>query len=145
MTSKRSGAGGPEVPGSASEPALPPSSEPEQLDLIAWLAEQERLEAEQGTKDAKAEAPLRSQEASEASALMDGAALLLRREDPRLNMRRFYRLSVARSLWGEWGVVRQWGRTGTQGQLRTDWHGEQEEAKAERTRIESAKRRRGYR
>ena len=131
--------------GSAPKPALPPSREPEQLDLIAWLAEQQRLEAEQGTKDAKAEAPLRSQEASEATALMDGAALLLRREDSGQNMRRFYRISVARSLWGEWGVVRQWGRAGTQGQLRTDWHSELEEATVQRRRIEVAKRRRGYR
>ena len=60
-------------------------------------------------------------------------------------MRRFYRLSVARSLWGEWGVVRQWGRVGTQGQLRTDWHGEQQAAVAERDRIEGSKRKRGYR
>lgn len=113
-----------------------------QIDLIDWLAERQRLEAEEASG---AGAGLAPKDTSETTTLLDGAALLLRREDPSQNMRRFYRLSVARSLWGEWGVVRQWGRAGTQGRLRTEWHGEQEAAVAERDRIEGAKRKRGYR
>ena len=112
-----------------------------QLDLIEWLAEQQRLEAE---RTGEPEVGLTAREVSEADLLPDGTALLLRREDPGQNMRRFYRLRVARSLWGEWGVVRQWGRVGTQGQLRTDWHDAQADANAEHDRIATAKRRRGY-
>lgn len=150
MTRRRPGASG-AAPGYAPRPASGPASgpvrapggRPEQLDLIDWLAEQQRLEAEgvSGT-----EAGRDAEGASDVAALTDGtAALLLRREDPARNLRRFYRLSVARSLWGEWGVVRQWGRAGTQGHLRTDWHGACEDAAAERDRIEGAKRKRGYR
>lgn len=60
-------------------------------------------------------------------------------------MRRFYSLALAQSLWGEHGVVRQWGRIGSQGQRRTDWHEGPEAAAAELERMAKGKRRRGYR
>lgn len=99
---------------------------PVQLDLFAWSP------ADAGPAQA---AP---------GAAGDPEPALLRREDPARNMRRFYGLALALSLWGEWGVVRRWGRVGGPGWARTDWHGSREDAAAELARMAGAKRQRGY-
>ncbi|MFV0410931.1 MAG: WGR domain-containing protein [Paracoccus sp. (in: a-proteobacteria)] len=41
--------------------------------------------------------------------------LLLNREDPDLNMHRFYRIECAADLFGGVRLTREWGRTGTGG------------------------------
>lgn len=46
----------------------------------------------------------------------------LRKSEPALNRRRFYRLRVEQSLFGEWCLIREWGRVGSPGTSRTDWH-----------------------
>ncbi|WP_246045398.1 WGR domain-containing protein [Rubellimicrobium roseum] len=43
----------------------------------------------------------------------------LTRVDPAFDLRRFHSLALANSLFGEYGVVRHWGRIGTAGQSRT--------------------------
>ena len=43
--------------------------------------------------------------------------LHLRRIDPACNMRRFYRLSVQRDLFGGACLIREWGRIGYRGQV----------------------------
>ena len=73
------------------------------------------------------------------------AALLLTRVDASRNMRRFYGLALVRSLWGEVGLARQWGRIGSQGKRRTDWHESTEAAAAELERLAQSKQRKGYR
>ncbi|MEM8579604.1 MAG: WGR domain-containing protein [Pseudomonadota bacterium] len=40
--------------------------------------------------------------------------------DPANNKRRFYALSVQQTLFGEWALVREWGRIGVSGRLRSD-------------------------
>ncbi len=45
-------------------------------------------------------------------------AITLRRSDPARNMRRFYRLDVQPDLFGQWCLIREWGRTGAAGQTR---------------------------
>ncbi|TNC46503.1 WGR domain-containing protein [Rubellimicrobium rubrum] len=60
-------------------------------------------------------------------------------------MRRFYSLALVTSLFGEHGVVRQWGRIGSQGKRQTDWHASPEDAVAELEGMARHKRRRGYR
>ncbi|MBP1807606.1 WGR domain-containing protein [Rubellimicrobium aerolatum] len=109
------------------------SREPEQLDLLDWLAAQPPgpapiLPAPMPRPDPAGPAPL-----------------LLTRVDPACNMRRFYSLALVTSLFGEAGVARQWGRIGAQGQRRTDWHASLEAAAAELERMAGRKRRRGYR
>lgn len=42
--------------------------------------------------------------------------------DPAQNKRRFYALFVQRTLFGEWAVVREWGRIGRSGRLRSDFY-----------------------
>lgn len=47
-------------------------------------------------------------------------SLHLRCIDPTKNKRRFYRLSVQANLFGEWELVREWGRIGRSGRVRHD-------------------------
>ena len=108
-------------------------SEPEQLDLLDWLA---------------AQAPCPSPAAPElapASTAERADPLPLTRVDPSCNMRRFYSLALATSLFGEAGVVRHWGRIGTSGQTRTEWYEARDRAAVELERMAARKRRRGYR
>lgn len=43
--------------------------------------------------------------------------------DPANNMRRFYRLSVEPTLFGEFALVREWGRLGSKrGRIKEEWH-----------------------
>lgn len=59
-------------------------------------------------------------------------------------MARFYRLEVRPTLFGEWSVVRFWGRIGTIGRAHLETYLTQEAAMISVDRLEQAKRRRGY-
>lgn len=48
-------------------------------------------------------------------------AAYLERIDRAKNMARYYRLTVVETLFGEWAMVREWGRIGRQGQSREHW------------------------
>ena len=52
----------------------------------------------------------------------------LERIDHARNMARYYRLSVVETLFGEWTMVREWGRIGRSGQSREHWCGSVEQA-----------------
>jgi len=71
-------------------------------------------------------------------------SIYLERIDSAKNMARYYRLSVAQTLFGEWAMVREWGRIGRGGQCREHWCASAEEATAmlEARKIERMKR--GY-
>src|SRR3546814_14439965 len=45
----------------------------------------------------------------------------LERHEPRRNLHRVYRLQLARSLFGHWGLIRVWGRVGRAGRAKTEW------------------------
>jgi len=61
------------------------------------------------------------------------------------NMSRWYRLSIVRTLFGEWSMVREWGRIGQRGQSREHWCATQEEASAMLAAQRALRLRRGYR
>jgi predicted DNA-binding WGR domain protein len=63
-------------------------------------------------------------------------AMHLARIDPEENVARFYKLDVQPTLFGEWAVVRKWGRLGRGGTVRSTPYG---------TASEAIKQRRGYR
>ena len=68
----------------------------------------------------------------------------LRCIDATTSKRRFYALSIQRTLFGEWALVREWGRIGVSGRLRSDLYpsaGPAIDALADLTR---RKTRRGY-
>ena len=68
--------------------------------------------------------------------------LRLERCDPAKRMLRFYALQVTPNLFGEWCLLRTWGRIGRQGQMRTEWFETKEEAEDALRLLETAKRKR---
>lgn len=70
--------------------------------------------------------------------------LHLRRIDPAQNMRRFYRITVQRDLFGGASLIRSWGRIGTQGRQLTDTHADEGRAISALMALAKEKRRRGY-
>lgn len=66
------------------------------------------------------------------------------RRSPPDNMARFYRLEVRPTLFGEWSVVRIWGRIGASGREQFETHPTRDAAMALMERLERTKRRRGY-
>ena len=70
----------------------------------------------------------------------------LEKRDPARNMQRYYRVSVAPTLFGEFAMVREWGRIGQRGGSRMEcWFASVEEALRCGQTVADAKRRRGYR
>lgn len=68
----------------------------------------------------------------------------LRRLDPSRNMRRFYRLSIQRDLFGRASLLREWGRIGTRGQSMVETHDDEGRAINALMRLAAQKQRRGY-
>lgn len=68
----------------------------------------------------------------------------LRRGDPARNMARFYALSVERDLFGDWCLIRRWGRIGQWGRTRAERFADRDGAEEAQARAARAKQRRGY-
>lgn len=62
------------------------------------------------------------------------------------NLHRFYETEISRDLFGDWMLVRRWGRTGRgrTGQSKAQTFASLAEAEAAETRILTQKLRRGY-
>lgn len=76
---------------------------------------------------------------------MTTTSTYLERIDAARNMARYYRLSVVKTLFGEWAVVREWGRIGRGGQSREEWCASIELALHVHAKRVRARKRRGYR
>lgn len=70
--------------------------------------------------------------------------MYLTKSDPTANMHRFYRMDIVPGLFGDWGLLRNWGRIGSSGQVRTDWFETEGEAKDARFNLHMQKAKRGY-
>ena len=70
--------------------------------------------------------------------------LQMRRIDLACNMRRFYRLSVQRDLFGGASLVREWGRIGFRGQMLIEPHSDEGKAITALMKLAAVKKRRGY-
>jgi predicted DNA-binding WGR domain protein len=70
--------------------------------------------------------------------------LALRRIDASRNMRRFYRMSIQRDLFGRASLVREWGRIGTCGQSLVESHDDEAKAISSLLHLAAVKQRRGY-
>lgn len=68
----------------------------------------------------------------------------LEKRQPANNVARFYRMSVMLNLFGEWTLLREWGRIGQGGQVRMDWFSDEGQAVAALISLEASKRQRGY-
>ena len=69
----------------------------------------------------------------------------LTRVDASQNMARYYRMTVRPTLFGEWSLVREWGRLGRGGQVRANAFLEEADALDAMMTLESSKVRKGYR
>jgi predicted DNA-binding WGR domain protein len=69
---------------------------------------------------------------------------MLFRIDPERNMARFYKIDVQRTLFGEWAVVREWGRIGRTGTVRSTPYARAEDALAASDRQRAMNERDGY-
>lgn len=70
--------------------------------------------------------------------------LHLRRINPEKNMRRFYLMTVQRDLFGGALLIREWGRIGSTGKIKTSYHRDEGQAIDALNDIATAKRKRGY-
>lgn len=70
--------------------------------------------------------------------------MYLVRSEAEANVNRFYRLDIVPGLFGDWGLVREWGRVGQGGQTRTDWFETEAAAKDARFLLHMKKAKRGY-
>ncbi len=68
----------------------------------------------------------------------------LEKRVPEKNRRRFYVLRLAPTLFGEWSLVREWGRIGQQGRVVLDTFATPGEAEAALEAKRAEKQRRGY-
>lgn len=68
----------------------------------------------------------------------------LRRIDVARNMRRYYRLTVQRDLFGRACLIREWGRIGARGQSLIERHDDEGKAITSLMRLAAQKQRRGY-
>ena len=65
--------------------------------------------------------------------------------DPARNQMRFYAITVAPNLFGQWAMIREWGRIGQVGTIRQTWFESESEALSAGARAARKKGRRGYR
>lgn len=69
----------------------------------------------------------------------------LQKIDPEKRQKRFYRLSVMRDLFGNWYLLREWGRIGSRGgQQMFEYFECETDAEMARDRLHTQKTRRGY-
>ena len=71
-------------------------------------------------------------------------AALLYRIGPAKRMQRYYRLDVQPDLFGQWCLMREWGRIGSSGQMRSLRFPTPAEPEAALYKQRRAKERRGY-
>ncbi|GAA6160180.1 WGR domain-containing protein [Ruegeria sp. HU-ET01832] len=70
----------------------------------------------------------------------------LEKINPEKRQRRFYVMRVAQTLFGEWCLIREWGRIGAAGgQRMVDYAASKEDAKAALGKLADQKYRCGYR
>ena len=60
------------------------------------------------------------------------------------NTYRYYRMEIMPGLFGDWSLVREWGRIGLPGEIRVDWYDTEVAAKDARFDIQMQKAQRGY-
>jgi len=72
------------------------------------------------------------------------SAVTLYRIDPAKRMHRYYRMDVQPDLFGEWCLMREWGRIGRSGQARAAPFPTPQEAVAALHQQRRIKERRGY-
>jgi predicted DNA-binding WGR domain protein len=73
------------------------------------------------------------------------ASLCLMRRAPARNRQRFYAITVPRTRFGGWALVREWGRIGQPGTVREAWFETEGAARAAGEQWRERREKRGYR
>jgi predicted DNA-binding WGR domain protein len=68
----------------------------------------------------------------------------LERREPARNIQRFYAITVHRTLFGSWALVREWGRIGQRGTVRETWFETEGAAIEAGMKVRQRKEKRGY-
>lgn len=68
----------------------------------------------------------------------------LTKSEPDANLHRFYHMEIVPGLFGDWELVRNWGRIGSSGKVRTDWFDTEAEAMDARFDLHMKKAKSGY-
>lgn len=68
----------------------------------------------------------------------------LTRIEPGSEMSQFYRMEIMPGLFGDWSLIREWGRIGQPGRVRIDWFDDEAGAKDARFTIQMDKAKKGY-
>jgi predicted DNA-binding WGR domain protein len=71
--------------------------------------------------------------------------IYLERHESDKNLHRFYQLHVTPGIFGDWALVREWGRVGSPGTVRKDWFASEDEAIAAGEALRVNKAKNGYR
>ena len=71
--------------------------------------------------------------------------LRLERREPACNRQRFYAITVTRTLFDDWALVREWGRIGQPGTVRETWFETEAAAHEAGAQVRQRKEKRGYR
>lgn len=72
------------------------------------------------------------------------SGVYLTRRDPSRNLARFYRMLIAPTLFGEWALIREWGRIGSGGKVKADAFPNAGAALLAMQALVRAKQKRGY-
>lgn len=70
--------------------------------------------------------------------------IYMERHDPDKNLHRFYQMIVTPGIFGDWSLVREWGRIGSPGTVRKDWFDSEEEAIIAELALAKLKQKKGY-
>lgn len=69
----------------------------------------------------------------------------LQKHDDAKNMHRYYHLTIAPTLFGEFALVREWGRIGSRkGQRKEDWFATETQALDSGLKLRKLKKKNGY-
>lgn len=70
--------------------------------------------------------------------------IYLERHDPDKNLHRFYQMFVTPGIFGDWSLVKEWGRAGSPGTVRKAWFDTEEEAWVAGLKLRAVKEKKGY-
>lgn len=70
--------------------------------------------------------------------------IYLTRHHATQNMHRFYQMQVAPGIFGDWSLIREWGRIGSPGTVRKNWYDTEAEALSCAEKLCAAKHKKGY-
>lgn len=64
--------------------------------------------------------------------------------NPDIDKFRFYAIYITKTVFGDWAIIREWGRIGSPGTIREDWFDNEHQAISKANSIVRNRVRRGY-